>query len=281
MSPQLEDGFTRIANELLEALCRMPLGNSEGQIFLCILRKTYGWGKKQDDISISQIETATGISRRMVIYGVQNLEARKLLKITRKKGRGVKNEINEIAIQKNHDLWVVQGKSTQYKNTLEKQRVAYAKGKDLVVQGIEEKGQILAPTKERKKQKKEPIARKEPSGPHHIFIAWWQMAFLKVTGHKPTINGKTGSQVQAMLKDVTKIQTLITYASIMLTSEDTFYEKAGKTLGVLQSQLDGFKSKKNHYDMALWREIGIIPPEGTMFDDWKFWEVADDTEKTV
>ena len=169
-SPQCEDGYTRIANELLEALCKIPLGNSEAQVFFCVLRKTYGWGKKQDDISISQIEEFTGVSRRMVIYAVQNLEARKILKVTRKRGRGIKNEINEIAIQKNYLLWIVQGKSAQYGKTLEKQRVVYAKSKglvvqgigsgarngDLVVQGIEKKGQFLAPTKETKtKERKE------------------------------------------------------------------------------------------------------------------------------
>lgn len=134
MGPQCEDGYTRIANELLEALCRIPLGNSEAQIFFFVLRKTYGWNRKQDNISIGQIMEGTGISRRMVIYGIQNLESKKLLNVFRCRGRGIKNEINEISIQKNHELWVVQEKSQQYCEALKKRRLAYQKSKAGVVQ---------------------------------------------------------------------------------------------------------------------------------------------------
>lgn len=234
--PQLEDGFTRIANELLEALCKMPLGNSESQIFFCILRKTYGWGKKQDDISISQIESATGLSRRMVIYGIQNLEACKLLKVNRKKGRGIKNEINDIAIQKNNALWVVQGKSIQYKNTLEKQRLAYTKRKDLVVQGLvgsariddlvvqglAKKGEILAPTKETLKE-----TTKE-SKVNFFFSSLWKeyprQEGLKAAQRHFTASVKTESDcwkiVYAMMKYKSKLKK---------ESTETKYTKKGET----------------------------------------------------
>jgi phage replication O-like protein O len=166
-SPQCEDGYTKIANELLEALYKITLGGSEAQVLFAIIRKTYGFQKKMDTISVSQLEEMTCISRRMVIYTIQNLEAKNMITVNRKRGRGVKNEINEISIQKKYNEWVVQGKSIQYKNTLEKQRLAYQKSKEIVVQGIEgsarngslvvqgntKKGQFLAPTKERKKTK--------------------------------------------------------------------------------------------------------------------------------
>ena len=73
-NPQLENGYTRIANEIIEALARAMPGFTQGQIIWAVLRKTYGWNKKSDQISISQLCEMTGKSRRMVIYSLQNLE---------------------------------------------------------------------------------------------------------------------------------------------------------------------------------------------------------------
>jgi phage replication O-like protein O len=187
-TPQCEDGYTRIANELLEALCRVPLGNSEAQVFFCIMRKTYGWSKKQDNISIDQISEATGVSRRMVIYCLQNLESKKMVTVQRRRGKGLKSKVNTVSIQKNHSIWVVQGKSEQYKKTLEMQRVRYSKssgsvvqGKissarkgDLVVQGEKKKGQFLAPTKETRstKERTKEMKEKIPKEMLEICRAW-------------------------------------------------------------------------------------------------------------
>ena len=161
-NPQKENGFTPIANEIVEAFCRYYPPNSQGQILWCILRKTYGWGKTDDRISIGQITKATGLSRRTVIYALQNLEAKKIIQIQRKRGRGIKNEINRVSFQKNYDLWVVQEKSSQYQKVINSRKLHYKKSKDkvvqetvssarnsnLVVQETEKRGRFLAPTKE-------------------------------------------------------------------------------------------------------------------------------------
>lgn len=108
-TPQLEDGYTRIANELVEAMARGCPGFTEGQIIFCILRKTYGWNKKSDKISISQLVEMTGKSRRMIIYALQNLEAKKMITVVRSF-----QHINEITLNKNHAEWKPEAKSNQY-----------------------------------------------------------------------------------------------------------------------------------------------------------------------
>lgn len=63
-SPQLEHGHTRIANVLLEALMRAPVGGGELRVLLAVVRLTYGWRKKTAPITARQVARATGLSLR-------------------------------------------------------------------------------------------------------------------------------------------------------------------------------------------------------------------------
>lgn len=136
-NPKPENGHIDIANELAEAFARYFPGKAEAQILWAILRKTYGWHKKEDEISIGQLMDMTKLSRRMVIYSLQNLEAKKIIIIKRKKKTGGLNETNIISFQKDYDKWVVQEKTKQYRNMLESRKKLYKKNKLGVVQEIE------------------------------------------------------------------------------------------------------------------------------------------------
>ncbi|KAB5497781.1 replication protein [Serratia sp. RJAL6] len=56
-----DDGYTRIANELLEAVMSADLTARQLKVALAIIRKTYGFGKKVDRITNTQIASMTGI----------------------------------------------------------------------------------------------------------------------------------------------------------------------------------------------------------------------------
>lgn len=57
----LEDGFTRIANELLEAVMLAGLSQHQLLVFMAVMRKTYGFNKKSDWVSNEQLSSLTGI----------------------------------------------------------------------------------------------------------------------------------------------------------------------------------------------------------------------------
>lgn len=57
----LDDGFTRIANELLEAVMHAGLSQHQLLVFMAVMRKTYGFNKKADWVSNEQISMLTGI----------------------------------------------------------------------------------------------------------------------------------------------------------------------------------------------------------------------------
>src|SRR3990167_4577653 len=78
-TPQLEDGYIRIANEIVDKLISYRISGEEWQILLVVLRKTYGFHKKEDHISLSQFQKYTGLKRPNVIRGIKKLVAKKIL----------------------------------------------------------------------------------------------------------------------------------------------------------------------------------------------------------
>ncbi|EAR1829122.1 replication protein [Salmonella enterica] len=57
----LDDGFTRIANEILEAVMYAGLSQHQLLVFMAVMRKTYGFNKKSDWVSNEQLSELTGI----------------------------------------------------------------------------------------------------------------------------------------------------------------------------------------------------------------------------
>ena len=78
-NPQIENGFTKIANEIVEQLARTQLSGYESRILWVIWRKIYGWNKKQDIISISQFQKLTGLDRRHVQRTLNRLIERNIV----------------------------------------------------------------------------------------------------------------------------------------------------------------------------------------------------------
>ena len=78
-NPQKENGYTAIANEILEKLIKIRMTASEKDVLFFILRKTYGWGKKEDRISLTQFQYGTSLSRPTVIKAIKNLLVRKMI----------------------------------------------------------------------------------------------------------------------------------------------------------------------------------------------------------
>ncbi|EFB5522574.1 replication protein [Escherichia coli] len=62
----IDDGYTRFANELLEAIASADLTARQLKVMLAYVRKTYGFNKKTDRIADEQIAQLTGLSRQNV-----------------------------------------------------------------------------------------------------------------------------------------------------------------------------------------------------------------------
>ena len=99
--PQLEDGYTSIANEIVEKLGKLHLSGNEWQIVWIVLRKTYGWHKKSDQISLTQFQKLTGLSRPSVWEAIGKLVGKKVLVVKKEP------YINEYSFNKLYNQWIV------------------------------------------------------------------------------------------------------------------------------------------------------------------------------
>lgn len=78
-SPQTENGFTPIANEILEKLCELRLSGYEWQVLMVLFRKTYGWQKPHDRISLSQFGAMTKIKPSHVSRTLNKLLKKRII----------------------------------------------------------------------------------------------------------------------------------------------------------------------------------------------------------
>lgn len=126
-SPQLENGYTQIANELYDAILQWRFSSYEFRVLIFIIRKTYGWGKKTDWISLSQFVSATNIKRTHICRTLNLLNKQNI--ITK---RGNRNK-PLYGINKDYDLWIPLPKGVRSHHKLKGGNPTSTKGGNKVV----------------------------------------------------------------------------------------------------------------------------------------------------
>ena len=104
--PQTENGYTRIANEIVTEFSKLHLSGNEWQILWVVLRKTWGWNKKEDAISFTQFQELTKLSRPSVAEAIVKLVGKKVLLVNKSKS------INVYSFNKLYQQWDSTEKST-------------------------------------------------------------------------------------------------------------------------------------------------------------------------
>lgn len=90
-----ENGYTRIANDLLEATLAIDLSKLQYKVLMAVIRKTYGFNKKFDRFTNAQISKLTGIPETRVCTAKNFLIDAKILIVS---GR-------EIGVNKVYSEW--------------------------------------------------------------------------------------------------------------------------------------------------------------------------------
>lgn len=105
-NPQKENGYTPIANELLEQMLLFDFSKRQLAVLLAIVRMTYGYSKKSDALSSWKIQEMTRIDRSHVSKTINELVEMNVI-IRHEEGRishGV--FVHELSINKHYDEWL-------------------------------------------------------------------------------------------------------------------------------------------------------------------------------
>lgn len=96
------DKFLRISTELFDQLCKIRISGEARQIFDYIIRKTWGYNKKEDQISYSQFEQGTNLPSRSIRRSIQYLINRNMI-TSRNIAQGKEGIYS---IQKDYSKWI-------------------------------------------------------------------------------------------------------------------------------------------------------------------------------
>jgi len=100
-SPQTENGYTRIANELLEQLCKIRINGEARQMLDAIFRKTYGYQKREAPIPTLEFQLLTGLPPYAIHKARAKLISLNLITVTQK---GY-SQVLTYSIQKDYEKW--------------------------------------------------------------------------------------------------------------------------------------------------------------------------------
>lgn len=120
--PQTEDGYTRIANELLDAILLGDFTGRQVKVLMAIIRKTYGFNKKTDEIGLSQFRDITGIDGKHVSVVLRELQQYNVITISHG------DHARRISLNKNYKTWNLPEKVSPKKGVSPKQGVSLKEG---------------------------------------------------------------------------------------------------------------------------------------------------------
>jgi len=101
-----DNGYTKIANQLLVKICCSNLSQNEMKVLLAIIRLSYGWNQKDtaSRAGSKELREITGLFTNQIYLVIKNLKARKIIAVTKKKQNTYKinTYLSEWQIVTNH-----------------------------------------------------------------------------------------------------------------------------------------------------------------------------------
>lgn len=100
---QLENGYIRIANELLEAIYKIRLSGLQKDVLFCVIRFTYGFQKKESELSVRFIAKKINSSAPRVTEALSKLIQLDIVKIVEEANQNHTGRI--LTVNKKYDEW--------------------------------------------------------------------------------------------------------------------------------------------------------------------------------
>lgn len=245
VNPQLKDGYTPIANEILEALVKIRIPGEARQCLDFIIRKTYGYQKKEDWIALSQFVEATSLKKPTVSRALRKLSKMNII-IKKDNGIGV-----TYGLQKDCDKWEpLSKKITVIKkdNKGSTKKIIGGSTKKIPTKDIYYKRNITKET--------EDIILRE-------ITDYFCDKFLEEKGGEYCFETKDGVLFAKMMKmrggKKRTVEDMKRLIDLFFASDDEFIQKAGFTVGIMKTKFNmllsqGKKQDKSKAGLNAWIE---------------------------
>lgn len=104
------DKFTRIANELLEEVAKFKFNGTQFRIIMTVWRYTYGFRRKQHEMSLGFIENATGVDRSRIKKELNKLIETNVIEVV-KEATFDKSRI--LSFNKDYEQWQIESQGSK------------------------------------------------------------------------------------------------------------------------------------------------------------------------
>jgi len=102
-NPQKEDGYTPVANEILEQVYKLKLNGTQFKVIMVVWRFTYGFSRKEHELSETFIARATETHKAQMMKELSKLISQKILKVMRE---ATFTRPRLISFNKNYNEWI-------------------------------------------------------------------------------------------------------------------------------------------------------------------------------
>lgn len=137
MSAQLENGFTRIADEILEVVPTFKFNGTQLRIIMIVWRYTYGFSRKDHEMSLTFFSKATGLGKTQIDREIKNLIEANVLIVTEE---STYTKSRKLAFNKHYDRWNIESSDSKQKIVLSAKTLTASKNAD------EQSANSLTPT---------------------------------------------------------------------------------------------------------------------------------------
>jgi phage replication O-like protein O len=104
---QCENGYTMVANEIFEQMAKVKLSPTQYRLLFVIWRYTYGFKRKEHDMSLAFLSNATGCDKRQIQRELKGLDDKNIINQKIKSG-----SFRKITFNKNYETWFTIGETT-------------------------------------------------------------------------------------------------------------------------------------------------------------------------
>jgi phage replication O-like protein O len=223
-SPQLEHGYTPVANELLEAILRADLSARELKVVMAVARETYGWSRKATTVTGYRLAQMTGMQRTQAARALKTLKFRNILS----------NGSEGIGLQKDYHVW-----QRRRGSKMDRVQVGPGSNPDHTTGSSSDpkKGSRLNPPIKQENKKARTKKAIAPVGDGYEAVQLYCDGFRARYGRNPTVSGKTAGIITRLRKRLGEADYRVCIARYF-ADDDRFLVRVGHTAEMLENRVN-------------------------------------------